>query len=226
MVAAVCRTGADCSAGEKCASNKCVVPCVTHSQCQTEQTCVNGACILGCRSNKNCPPTESCINNKCQGIEEENWEEIRNFLKSMSIVVPDPCKRKDVCGPNAICSITDHATSCTCPLGFHGNPTPQQGCVRVPNICEGPQDCPSQHLCVSGFCQCQCSEPNNCAEGERCKNGICMKLCYSDSNCLPGELCIDGVCEVGCTSDVGCNDNEVCINNKCKYVETRFSLSK
>lgn len=88
MIVAVCRTGADCSTGEKCASNKCVVPCVTHSQCQTDQTCVNGACILGCRSNKNCPPTESCINNKCQGIEKkkklERKLEMGNFLRQIS----------------------------------------------------------------------------------------------------------------------------------------------
>lgn len=129
----------------------------------------------------------------------------------------DPCSRKDVCGPNAICSCTNHAITCTCPLGFHGNPTPEQGCVRVPNICQTPQDCPSQHLCVSGLCQCQCSEQNNCAQGEHCKNGICVKICYGDSNCLPGELCIDGACEAGCTSDVGCKRDEVCINSKCRY---------
>lgn len=131
--------------------------------------------------------------------------------------ISDPCDGKDVCGPNAICSCTNHAVTCTCPLGFHGNPTPEQGCVRVPSTCQTPQDCPSQHVCVSGLCQCQCSEQNNCAQGERCKNGICVKICYSDSNCLPGELCIDGTCEAGCTSDIGCKRDEVCINNKCRY---------
>lgn len=81
LVVAVCRTAADCSAGEKCVNNKCVVPCVTHSQCQTDQTCVNGACILGCRSNKNCPSTESCINNKCQGIIKKGKRRRRKLFK-------------------------------------------------------------------------------------------------------------------------------------------------
>lgn len=97
--------------------------------------------------------------------------------------------------------------------------------MRVPSVCESSQDCPSQHVCVSGLCQCQCSEQNNCAQGERCKNGVCMKICYSDSNCLPGELCIDGTCEAGCTSDVGCKRDEVCINNKCRYLITLSSLN-
>jgi hypothetical protein len=64
----VCRSVADCSDGEKCINNKCMVSCITHSQCQGDQACVSGGCILGCRSNKNCVTTESCINNKCQGM--------------------------------------------------------------------------------------------------------------------------------------------------------------
>jgi len=65
---AVCRSVADCSDGEKCINNKCMVSCIAHSQCLVDQACVNGGCVLGCRSNKNCPTTESCINNKCQGM--------------------------------------------------------------------------------------------------------------------------------------------------------------
>lgn len=192
---AVCRSTDDCAQGEKCINSVCSVPCVTPSQCQADQTCYNGACILGCRSSKSCPSDQSCINNRCQ----------------------NPCSLKEnVCGANAICNCIDHATSCSCPAGFSGNPTPQQGCVRVPNICHSNQDCPAQHFCDKGFCQCSCSSKNDCAQGERCKNGYCAKVCYGNGNCLPGELCVDGSCEIGCTSDTGCRADEVCINGKCK----------
>ena len=101
-------------------------------------------------------------------------------------------------------------------MGFQGNPSPQQGCIRIPPSCSSSQDCPSQHVCVAGKCQCECKENSNCAEGERCVNGVCSKVCYGDSNCLTGELCINGVCETGCTSNAGCSIDQICINNKCK----------
>lgn len=191
---AVCRSSDDCVSGEKCIDNVCMIPCVTPTQCQADQTCHNGVCILGCRSSKNCPSDQSCINNRCQ----------------------NPCTKGNICGPNAICSCVAHSTICSCPDDFQGNPTPQQGCIRVPSFCETSQQCPAQHHCVSGHCQCTCTSKNNCAHGERCKNGFCAKICYGNGNCLSGELCIDGTCEYGCTSNTGCNSDEVCINGKCK----------
>ena len=191
---AVCRSTDDCSTGEKCVNSVCVVPCVTPSQCQSDQTCHNGVCILGCRSSRNCPSDQSCINNQCR----------------------NPCAKKGVCGANAICRCIDHTTICSCPPGFQGNPTAEQGCVRVPGVCNSARDCPSQHLCVTGLCQCQCQSQADCASGERCKNNFCVKICYGDGNCLPGELCVDGNCEIGCTSDAGCRSDEVCINGKCR----------
>lgn len=47
----------------------------------------------------------------------------------------DPCTAQGVCGPNAECSVVNHETRCGCPEGFQGNPSPQQGCVRVPVGC-------------------------------------------------------------------------------------------
>lgn len=217
----MCRSSNDCSNGEKCINKKCVIACTNHNQCQNNEACTNSICMIGCRSSRDCSLTMSCINNKCKGITISIQFFYFSFMtqqfdKSISYDISDPCKAENVCGPNALCSCIDHTTTCSCPMGFQGNPTAQQGCVRVPSSCRIPQDCPSQHACVNGQCQCQCKEHNNCAHGERCNNGICVKVCYGDSNCLPGELCIDGNCETGCTSDGGCNTDEVCINNKCR----------
>lgn len=191
---AVCRSVADCADGEKCINSVCILPCVTPSQCQSDQTCSNGICILGCRSSKNCPSDQACINNSCQ----------------------NPCSKDNVCGPNAICSCLEHQIQCSCPAGFHENPTPQQGCVRIPAICQTSRDCSAQHECIQGLCQCTCSSKANCAHGERCQNGFCVKVCYGNGNCLPGELCLDGICSAGCTSNAGCRNDEACINRKCK----------
>lgn len=169
-------------------------PCGSHSQCRNDQACVNGICILGCRSNKDCPADRACINNKCQ----------------------NPCEREGVCGPNAICSCKDHSTICKCPEGFEGNPTPEQGCVRVPNICLSTNECPSAHTCLDNLCQLPCSDGTSCAVGERCSDNICVKVCYADSNCLPGEVCLKGVCQLGCSIDSDCKPNQICVRNKCK----------
>ncbi|KAK3931322.1 Fibrillin-1, partial [Frankliniella fusca] len=191
---AVCRRAEDCSAGERCVQKTCVLPCAGHSQCAQGQACVAGVCALGCRSNRDCPSQHACVNNKCQ----------------------DPCSQEGVCGPNALCSCRDHATVCSCPDGFQGAPTPQQGCVRVPARCGGASAyCPSAHSCVNNLCRLPCDDNANCALGERCSDNFCVKVCYGDSNCLTGEVCVEGTCRPGCSSDVDCEASQVCRGNKC-----------
>ncbi|KAJ8936987.1 hypothetical protein NQ314_012069 [Rhamnusium bicolor] len=191
---AVCRNNEDCSSGERCLQKVCVNPCADHSQCSKDQACINGMCIIGCRSNKNCPSEYACINNRCQ----------------------DPCQGEGSCGPNAICSCQDHKTVCKCPDGFDGNPTPQQGCIRVPSLCQQANECPEQHICHQNICTLPCQDNTVCAVGERCYNEICVKVCYSDNNCLHGEVCRKGVCQPGCGFDTDCRTSQVCVQGQCK----------
>lgn len=190
----VCRNNDDCYAGERCLQKMCQLPCVSHSQCAGDQACVTGMCILGCRSNRNCPSNQACVNNKCQ----------------------DPCQQEGICGPNAICSCIKHATTCKCPVGFEGNPIPEQGCVRVPSVCSASNQCPAGHMCIGNQCNLPCTDNSICAVGERCANNICVKVCYGDSNCLPGEVCLKGVCQSGCVADSDCKPDQICIGNKCR----------
>ena len=204
----VCRQSGDCSAGEKCIQNSCVLPCSGNSQCANGQACVNGACILGCRGNKDCAGSEACVNSKCQ----------------------NPCDNAGVCGPNAICDCQNHLTSCKCPPGFEGNPTPDQGCVRVPAVCSLTSECPLNHMCIARKCNLPCTDTNACAIGERCFNSQCSKVCYTNNNCLPGEICNEGgICIPGCSSDVDCPNTQVCLQAKCKcgkgFIDTPFGCT-
>ncbi|KAF5291111.1 hypothetical protein FQA39_LY14353 [Lamprigera yunnana] len=200
---AVCRNNEDCLYGERCLQKMCMVPCIGHSQCRDNQACINGMCLLGCRSNKNCPPDQACINNKCQ----------------------NPCDQEGVCGPNAICDSIQHSTTCKCPIGFQGNPTPEQGCVRVPTFCAPSNECPAGHKCITNQCLLPCHDNLGCASGERCLNSNCVKVCYGDSNCLPGELCKKGVCRLGCDADSDCNPNQICIESNCRCATGFITLN-
>ena len=204
----VCRKTTDCSNGEKCVQNSCVLPCSGNSQCPGGQACVAGGCLIGCRGNRDCSSNEACVNNRCQ----------------------NPCENANVCGPNAQCDCENHLTDCKCPPGFEGNPTPDQGCVRVPASCTATGQCPKGHMCIANKCNLPCTDTVACAIGERCSNNVCSKVCYTNNNCLPGEICNEiGVCIPGCSSDVDCPDTKACLNAQCKckkgYIGTPFGCA-
>lgn len=190
-----CRNQNDCAEGEYCIGNKCLLKCTSHSQCPAGQACQSGSCMIGCRSNKDCPSTEACYNNRCE----------------------NPCEKSNACGPNSLCKLENHLTTCRCPANFEGNPTPDQGCVRVPAPCTHTNECPGGHRCINNQCNVPCSDSHVCAIGERCDAGICAKICYTNNNCLPGEICNErGTCQPGCNTEADCPATEVCLNGNCR----------
>lgn len=190
-----CLLDAECGLNEKCTDYRCESKCTTHSQCAVNQACRSGSCVTGCRSNKECQTNEVCYENKCQ----------------------NPCETASVCGPNALCQSINKQTKCACPPGFEGNPTPEQGCVRIPSVCSASAQCPQGHMCIANVCSVPCSENSACAVGERCADHMCAKVCYTNNNCLPGEICNQqGTCQPGCSSDVDCLDTQICQNGKCR----------
>lgn len=56
------------------------------------------SCRPECLINPDCPPEKSCINMKCK----------------------DPCPGS--CGDNAECKVVNHAVTCSCKIGYTGNP--------------------------------------------------------------------------------------------------------
>lgn len=203
-----CRNSKDCSDAEKCVQSLCMIPCSSNTQCPNGQTCVTGSCTIGCRSNSECAANEACISSKCQ----------------------NPCKLEGTCGPNSVCNVEDHIATCACPGGFEGNPTPDQGCVRMPKTCTENSQCPKGHTCIDNQCNVPCTKSDTCAIGERCYDDHCAKVCYTNNNCLPGEICNEkGACQPGCNSDVDCPDTKVCLRGKCRcdngFIGTPFGCN-
>lgn len=59
----------------------------------------------------------------------------------------------DACGNNALCHMTDHATACTCPLGYLGDAFDKNvGCFKVE--CLSNEDCPSEKICQTNSNKC------------------------------------------------------------------------
>lgn len=204
---AACRDQNDCANGEYCLNNKCTIKCSSHSQCPDGQACRQGVCSIGCRGDKDCSGNLACYDNSCQS----------------------PCDQ-NICGPNALCKIDRHLAKCECPAGFEGNPTPDQGCVRVPSACVSTNRCPNGHMCIANTCQVPCSDSVSCAIGERCDNNVCAKVCYTNNNCLPGEICNErGTCQTGCLTETDCPPTQVCQNGKCKcghgFIGTPFGCT-
>lgn len=192
----VCTIDGECAFGERCVDNFCVKACIVHDSCSPNEACVSkGYCNIGCRDNGECLPGEACILNRCQ----------------------NPCELKTtICGPNAICAMSHHNLTCSCPPYFEGNPTPIMGCKRRYTDCSNGGRCPtSGHICHTGKCRPSCG---NCVEGERCIEGICHQSCSSDSNCPAGEVCTNQICIAGCRSNVDCGFNQICANTQCTCV--------
>lgn len=199
----ICRSDQNCLNGEKCIRGRCEIPCFNNAQCGEKLACIDEICQLGCRNNRDCLSNEACLENRCQ----------------------DPCRNAAVCGPNSLCSVKNHKISCNCPEFFEPNPTPDQGCLRVPPNCLLSNDCPPSYSCINNKCNFLCqNDSRSCAIGERCINNMCSKVCYTSNNCLQGEICSDSICTAGCISDADCPHTEICQQSKCKCAKG-FTLS-
>lgn len=92
-------------------------PCGPNSVCQVRGESPACSCLKNyigmppncrpeCTINPECQTTRACINQLCR----------------------DPCPGS--CGSNALCNVINHSPSCTCLIGFIGDPF--RGCIPVP----------------------------------------------------------------------------------------------
>lgn len=98
-------------------------PCGANAICKERNGVGSCACVpdyfgdpyTGCRpecvTNSDCDRSRACVNNKCV----------------------DPCP--GTCGLNAECRVINHSPSCTCIIGYTGDPT------RVCNIIQASKNC-------------------------------------------------------------------------------------
>lgn len=153
-------------------------PCGANANCDNAVcTCVRdyfGDPYIGCRPectmNTECQPSKACINNRCV----------------------DPCP--GTCGAQAICDVSNHIPSCSCPQGYSGDPF--VACRPTPT-----QDVPLN----------PCS-PSPCGPNSICRvsNGAAVCACQSNMIGSPPN------CRPECLVSAECALQLACLNQKCK----------
>lgn len=190
-----CKLDDDCAFNEKCLKGNCQLTCRVDNDCFIGHICLNNICFYGCHSDNDCTSSESCRSNKCINPCEEN-----------------------PCGPNSICTVTDHRATCSCGKGLVPNPSAKVACVRIPaESCTQNKDCSIGSACIDNFCRPLCSSDSVCFANEHCDKavGICKPICRKDDDCRYNEIC-DGIsCIAGCRTDSHCPSDKSCIDNKC-----------
>lgn len=190
-----CKLDNDCAFNEKCLRGNCQLTCRVDNDCFLGHICLNNMCFHGCHSDEDCTSSECCRNNKCT----------------------NPCK-ENPCGPNALCTVSNHRATCSCTIGFVPNPSAKVACVRAPaQPCKQHRDCPPGNTCLEEFCRTVCSSNFGCLNNERCDitTGVCKPICRRDDDCRNDEICDGLVCLIGCRSDSACPSDKSCITNKC-----------
>lgn len=174
--------------------------------CQCPDTYIGDPYQEGCRhpnscpkGDIDCPPDAACL----PDIGGES-------------MCKNPCDHF-VCGSNSLCRVVNHQPRCVCPEGFHGNPNPQDSCIRVSVFCSKSDECGDHQGCVESQCRLFCSKNEECAIGERCIDNHCVQPCFSHADCLQQEACISaGYCHLGCRNNNDCLSSEACIQNTCQ----------
>lgn len=177
-------------------------PCGSNAECREQNGA--GACIClpeyignpyeGCRPecsiNSDCPSNKACVRNKCS----------------------DPCP--GTCGQNAYCQVLAHLPTCTCNVGFTGDPFRFCETIRPPtkrksllfsSPCSHSFEC-----CFVAIKENPCN-PSPCGPNSQCRVVNQQAVC----SCLPEYTGSPPGCRPECTVSMECPLNKACINQKC-----------
>lgn len=103
----------------------------------------------------------------------------------------NPCV--GVCGELAICHVSRHNPTCTCPPGFTGDPFFQ---------------CREALRTTEQFNPCS---PSPCGPSSNCRNNAGQAVC----SCAPGFIGSPPQCRPECVVSSECAPDRACVNNKC-----------
>ncbi|KAI5719789.1 hypothetical protein M8J76_014878 [Diaphorina citri] len=224
-----CSSDQDCATDQICAGSKCrcgpgfsLTPsgCLDMDECLTRPCHKSASCIntpgsfrcvckpntvgdpylnpgcvpaLGCSRASDCNATLSCIHRRCL----------------------DPCTvPENQCGPNALCDVTDHIPTCTCPEGYLGDPLNMDiGCFRVE--CSHPSHCAYDRTCDP--------ETNRCinpCDKATCGNGVCKAANHrAVCSCAPGFSLVNNDCVDVNECDLSpCHPTALCKNTAGSFV--------
>lgn len=176
-------------------------PCGTNAVCRDRNGVGSCQCLPqyfgdpyeGCRPecmlDSDCPSNRACQQLKCQ----------------------DPCP--GTCGLNANCQVVNHLPTCSCIVGYVGDPYRQ--CNRLPerkHLYElfsfsqlTPQILAPQNEYVN---PCQ---PNPCGPNSQCRVSNEQAVC----SCLPQFVGTPPSCRPECTISSECAADKACVNQKC-----------
>lgn len=118
--------------------------------------------------NDDCSDRLTCIRNKCV----------------------DPCI--GMCGGLAVCHVSKHIPTCTCPSGLTGDPFFQ--CREIPKI-EKSYPC----------------SPTPCGPNSNCRDNAGQAVC----SCQPNFIGTPPDCRPECRVSSECPSDRACINNRC-----------
>ncbi|XP_065203541.1 neurogenic locus notch homolog protein 2-like [Planococcus citri] len=143
------------------------------------------SCRPECVLNSECPHDKACVNNKCI----------------------NPCI--GVCGANAECRVINHAPSCSCVIGYTGNPL--VSCHPTPKP-PPPRPERPRNPCIPSPCgpYSECRQVDNHAVCSCQKNYIgsppaCRPECVVSSECAQNKACIKQKCQDPCIGTCGYN---------------------
>lgn len=177
-------------------------PCGANAVCRQQNGAGSCTCIQdylgnpyeGCRPecvlNSDCPSNKACVSSKCV----------------------DPCP--GTCGQNAECQVINHLPSCTCILGYTGDPFRYCNLQPVESKIFNPFKRNSKFtLCLvlappepTNPCQ-----PSPCGPNSQCREVNSQAVC----SCLPEYIGSPPGCRPECTVSSECSSNKACINQKC-----------
>ena len=160
-------------------------PCGANAVCREQNGAGSCTCLPeyignpyeGCRPecvlNTDCPSNKACMRNKCR----------------------DPCP--GTCGQNADCQVVNHLPSCTCRVGYTGNPF--QYCSPIPQAVEIEQT--PVNPCV----------PSPCGPNSQCREVNGQAVC----SCQPTYIGSPPACRPECTVSSECSLDKACVGQKC-----------
>lgn len=216
-----CDASVICPDGYSCNNGRCENLC-EHTQCGPRATCDDGLC--------KCPPeymgdpndlkTGCALSNHCVNDGDCKDSEICfQFAKGLRKCV-DACSKVQ-CGPNALCVVENHRSSCICANGYRGNPGNLNiGCQpeeRVNRGCTTDHDCKDGYICAiseEGYQKCvYACDAVACGLHETCKldknyHPVCV--CKSDYLWNPVTSSCEKPSIPDCTSNKDCPATAAC----------------
>lgn len=178
-------------------------PCGANAECRTQDNAGSCTCLpdyvgdpySGCRPectiDSDCPYNKACIRNKCG----------------------NPCP--GTCGTNADCQVIDHLPSCTCRLGYTGNPFIY--CNLIPEKSNDIVQVNYEHNIHLKFLLVVPVQPTNpclpspCGPNSECRVVQQQAVC----SCLPNYNGSPPSCRPECVVNSECPLTKACVNQKC-----------